>query len=248
MKQPKRKRKSKSKTRDAKSNKLYNEILEIVSTILESSQNTTVDSHITKLEYLKTRLTEELKENMNSSVKANNEESFFSEISRSTCTAQNKPFKVIEEGEEFNEKQMQTYYDNISANSETITSEFNFEKRFDQLFGKLTRTKIQREVLDSDLLSMLQVQAKALEFLKINKKEPKIEVKGLVRMKSPIGRMKMNGGYKMKIPRRRTSKDESEKAKDNFYNDLSASSDPEPAELVPMPSAGPEQPKYEAKE
>ena len=93
----KKKIKSRSKVKEKQSFMLFNEILEIVTTIIESSQNTTNDNSTTKLEYIRAKLTEELKKDFNNTIKFGEENSFFSEIQKSPETMKNKTFRIIDD-------------------------------------------------------------------------------------------------------------------------------------------------------
>lgn len=89
--------KSRSKMKERESFKVYNEILEIVTTIIESSQNSADDSSTSKLEYIRSKLTNELKKDFNSTIKFGEEKSFFSEIPKSPETTKNRTFKIIDD-------------------------------------------------------------------------------------------------------------------------------------------------------
>lgn len=93
----KKKIKVKSKAKDKKSIILFNEILEIITQIIKSSQDTTEDSSTSKLEYIRVKLTNELKGDFNTTIKFGEEKSFFSEVPKSPGTMTNQTFRSIDD-------------------------------------------------------------------------------------------------------------------------------------------------------
>ena len=128
---------------------VYNEILEVVNAILESSQNSTFDGHHSKLEFIKNRLNNELLKDSNKSIKSPRERSFFTEVPKSPGTVKNQTYVDID--------------DNTSMRSETTYSEFGADTRFGNLFDKFVSDKAKEKPQDYDYLSMMKLQAQVIE-------------------------------------------------------------------------------------
>lgn len=143
------KSRSKRKVNDAKI--VFNEILEIITTMLDSSQNTSGDTQVSKLEYIKSRVQNELQKDMNKTIKPSGNQSFFSETPRSPGTAKNQSYVPFD--------------DNSSVQSEITYSEYGFEQKFDKFFNRVVDNKLKIQSKDYDYLSMLKLQAQVIENL-----------------------------------------------------------------------------------
>jgi hypothetical protein len=143
------KSKSKRKINDAKL--VFSEILEIITTMLDSSQNTSGETKISKLEYIKSRVEIELQKDVNKTIGPLGNQSLFSDTPRSPFTTKNRSHVPFD--------------DNSSLKSNSNYSEFGDEQKYDRFFGKVLDDKLKSHSNDYDYLCMLKIQAQVIENL-----------------------------------------------------------------------------------
>ncbi|CAI2365310.1 unnamed protein product [Moneuplotes crassus] len=261
-KRSKKSGKSCSKNRQRKPNKLISEVLQIVSQILETSPEPKISSHASKLEYIKARLVSELAQNSEKSLE---DVSFFSEIPRSSKKLQTRLLQTNEEGEEFGVKEMQSYYDTMTINSDTMDYRLSLDfsdKKTVKPNQFLPRLQLQNQIGCSDLISMLRVQAGLLEkaqpesscrptFLEKFKSQLKVQSPARTTRKKNLTKQEVElksqnficGKTKNQKSLEREPAVSLATHRNNFYTDLTYASDPEPDGTPPAPLKGPDRVK-----